>query len=407
MPVVFSVLSILAVIAVFNELGYRRPGLVAGALLALGFCHINMAQENRPYSLSGLLVNMSFYLAAQAEARWEGWPRRNRLVWMVAFAAIMCTAMMNHYFAGFVFCGLAMYVLICWRGPKLRAWLVSTAVAATLFCAVWGPHVWRQREFIAAQEWLLEKETDHIQRTVLRAADLPVRFMVRVSRIQLNQATAVVGAMVVAVATWYLLRKRPRASLLFGCWYAIPVLAFTLIDLTTQRQQLTHFRYMSVAIPGLCGVLALALHAAPRLVRMGGLSAIAVLMLPTILMLPAQDNPHSRSAIRATQTGRGPNDLLILDTIGWPSYSALRLYQMLSYYLPPTSQPILLLSEPPSAALAEEIRGFDQVYVVSPREDMPDLYADAFPFFEHSDYFHEIGIVYRCRRMAPARDSEP
>lgn len=407
LPVFFSVLSILPAMGLLRELGHRRAAVITGLMMALGFCHINMGQDNRPYSLSGLLVGASFYFTVLAESRWERWDRRKRIAWMAGLATTLFAAMMNHYFAGFALVGLAAYVMIRWRGAKLRAWILASVSAGVLFCMVWGPHILKQREFIASQEWLIEDLPEHSARTFLRAADLPVRFLVRVNRFLVNEVTAAVGFAAMVLIAGFLLKKKPRGALLFACWYVVPILIFAAIDLATKRQQLTHFRYMSMAIPGLCGMLALVLEAAPRLARLGGLAAVGVVMFPTILFLPAQDNPHARTAVRVTQTGRGANDLLILDTIGWPSYSALRLYQMLSYYLPVDSQPILLLSEAPSAELSERIRTFDQVYVVSPREDLPDLYAGTFPFFEHSEYFREIGVVYRCRRGPPAAQPLP
>lgn len=402
MPVIFSVLSILPALGILRELGNRRAAIITGMMLALGFCHINMAQENRPYSLSGLLVNLSFYLLVRMEQRWGRWTPRQRWIHATLHGTVLFAAMMNHYFAGFAFVGQAVYVLIRWRGPMLRAWLISTGFAAAMFCVVWGPHLWGQRDFIASQEWLLEKEADHAQRTVLRVADLPIRFLFRVSRFKLDAGYAVLGAAILAGIGLVLWKGGRSRSLLFGCWYVVPVALFAVIDLATQRQHLTHFRYSSVALPALCALFAMALTSLPRVIETAAAFAFVLACVPTMLTLPAQDNPHTRSAVRLMEADLGPDDLVIFDAVDWPSFWALRMYQMISYYLPKPNPPMLLLRESPDPALVEQIQSFEHLYVVSPRpEVVPNPTPETHPFVEHSVYFKEIGWVYRCSRRAP------
>ncbi len=67
LPVVFSILSIIPVALVFRQWGKPMVGLCAALFLALAFTHIQMAQENRPYSLSILLVSCGWYSLSRVE----------------------------------------------------------------------------------------------------------------------------------------------------------------------------------------------------------------------------------------------------------------------------------------------------------------------------------------------------
>lgn len=406
LPVAFSVLSILPAMLTMRELGLRKAALIMGFMLAVCFCHINMAQENRPYALSTLLVNVNFLLLVRMENRWATWTVKQRRVQATLHAMTLFVAMMNHYFAGFAFLGQAVYVAMRWRGPLLRGWLASTGAAAILFCIVWGPHLWKQQGFIASQEWLLEQRADHVERTVLRVADLPIRFFFRVSRFLLNERNALVGAGLLAATGVWLWIRRPRGTLLFACWYFVPVVLFAAIDLATQRQHLTHFRYLSPAIPGLVGLVVLALIELKPWQRILGIGAYAVLCIPTLITLPAQDNPHTRTAVAMIKADLRPTDLIILDAIDWPSFWALRMYQMVSYYLPSPTPPLLLLRERPDESLVREIESFERLYILSPREELPNPAPETFRFMEHSKYLKELGWLYRCSKQSPVDELE-
>ncbi|MFH1111055.1 MAG: glycosyltransferase family 39 protein [Planctomycetota bacterium] len=402
MPLVFSVLSIVPVALAVRELGLRRASPMIALILALSFCHINMAQENRPYSLSGLLVNVSFYLLVRMEQRWSTWGARSKSVHTALYGTTLFAATMNHYFAAFAFCGQLVYVLLRWRGPLLRAWLGATAAAALLFLVIWGPHVLGQRTFIASQDWLDEKLPDHAQRTVLRIVDLPIRMLFRVHRFKLSEPNALLGAGLMAATCVYLWLRRARPAVLFACWYFVPVLAFAAIDLATTRQHLTHFRYLSVALPGLAGLLGIAISDLPTRLRRGAIALFLLAAAPTVIWLPAQDNPHSRVAAGLIQSDITPNDLLVYDAVEWPRFWALRMFQMVSYYLP-HNPPTVLLREQPDEALRSQIASFDRVYVISPRIDaVPNPVPQTHPHVAMSAHIFEIGWVYCCTREPPA-----
>jgi len=401
MPLVFSVLSIIPVALAVRELGLRRTSPMLALILALSFCHINMAQENRPYSLSGLLVNVSFYLLVRMEQRWSTWGARSKSVHMALYGMTLFAAMMNHYFAAFAFCGQLVYVLLRWRGSLLRAWLGGTIAAAALFLVLWGPHFLGQREFIALQDWLDEKLPDHAQRTVLRAVDLPIRVLFRVSRFKLSEPNALLGAGLMTATCIYLWLRRARPAVVFAYWYFVPVFAFAAIDLATKRQHLTHFRYLSVAVPGLAGLLAIAISELPARLRGGAIALFLLAAAPTVIALPAQDNPHSRVAAALIKADITPNDLLVYDAIEWPSFWALRMFQMVSYYLP-YNPPTVLLRDQPDEALRAQIANFDRVYVVSPRIDaIPNPSPQTHPYVETSNHIFEVGWVYLCTREPP------
>ena len=97
-----------------------------------------------------------------------------------------------------------------------------------------------------------------------------------------------------------------------------------------------------------------------------------------------------------------PNDLLVYDAVDWPNFWALRLFQMVSYYLP-SNPPTLLLRDRPDEALKAEMAEYDRIYVVSPRiDDIPNPTPETHPYVESSEHIFEVGWVYRCTREPPA-----
>lgn len=105
-----------------RELGGRRAGLVAAALVAVNPQLIFYSQEARAYSLLALLATLSFWAFAVAR-RDSG--ARSLVLWALASAA----ALLTHYFAAFLVIPEAVWLLAV-RRPRLPAALASLAVAA-------------------------------------------------------------------------------------------------------------------------------------------------------------------------------------------------------------------------------------------------------------------------------------
>ncbi|MBI1826472.1 MAG: glycosyltransferase family 39 protein [Planctomycetes bacterium] len=402
MPVVFSVLSTIPAALAMRELASRRAALTTALGLALSFCHISTAQENRPYSLSGLLISISIYLLARMEARWSGLSLKSRLIHGFLYGATLYVAMMNHYFAGLVFFGQFIYAILRFRGSLLNTWCVTACSAALCFGITWGPHVLRQWNFIVGQDWLNMPDSDYVWRTLLRITNLPVRFLFITQQYTINPWNSLIGLALLVGLCAFLWQRRTRAAMIFACWYFAPLLILGAIDLIFRRQHLTHLRYPSVGIPGIVGLVALAIDQLAKNLRKITLVSLLAASLPTLYFLPAQSNPHSREAVALIANDFRSHDLLIYDAIGWPPSFSMRLYEMISYYLP-FQPPSLMLREQPDDALHQAIAGFDQIYVVSPRvEGVPNPDPLGHPLGEKSDnYVRQVGWVYRFARGAP------
>ncbi len=398
MPVLFSVLSIVPVALIALEL--RRPALapLVALLLAISFAHILMGQENRPYSLSLLLVSTSFFLLARIENGWAEWSKPKRALYAAAYGVIVFLAPMTHYFSVLALVGQGVYALIRLRGSARTVWAFTAGAAALAFCLIWVPHLLAQRDFIASQDWLIEGVPDHAHRTVLRAADLPTRQLFLTKRFLLDAVNSMTGFGILTASCLILWFSRAREALIFACWFLAPISILTAIDLTTQQQLLTHIRYSSAAIPGLAGLIALAVGRLPRALAWLAVLALVAGSLRTLYYLPAQHNPHSRMAARLIERDLRPDDLIIYDAVEWPSFWPLRMFQMVSYYLP-YNPPTLLLRRHPDEALKAQMAKFERIYIITPRvkdnaPEIPDYLADSHPLVLASDQINEIGWVY-------------
>jgi uncharacterized membrane protein len=409
MPVVFSILSIVPLALIAFEL--RRPRL-AGLLTllsALSYTHTLMGQENRPYSLSLLLVSTSFWLVKRMETRWGQWSNGARWLHATAYGLIVFLAPMTHYFSVLALMGQGVYALLRLRGAARTAWALSVAVAALAFCALWVPQLLAQRDFIASQDWLIERAVDHTERTILRLADLPTRQLF-LTKFSLDATNSLTGVSILGAACLMLWFFRASEAVIFACWFFFPVSILAAVDFTTQQRLLTHVRYSSAAIPGLVGLIAVAIDRLPRPGRWIAIIAFCAGTVRTLYHLPAQHNPHSRAAATLIASDLRPRDLIIYDAIDWPGFWPVRLFQMVSYYLP-YNPPSLLLHRTPDDGLKAEFAKFDAIYVVTPRvrdnaPEIPDYLRDSHPVVLASGQIFEIGWVYRFSR-ADATASDP
>jgi mannosyltransferase len=105
-----------------RELGGRRAGLIAAALVAVNPQLIFYSQEARAYSLLALLATLSFWAFLVAR-RDPG--RRGLVLWALASVA----AVLTHYFAAFVVVPEAIWLLAV-RRPRLPVALACLPVAA-------------------------------------------------------------------------------------------------------------------------------------------------------------------------------------------------------------------------------------------------------------------------------------
>jgi len=407
---VLSILSILPVALLLRSRG--RPWCACGTalLLALGFAHIQMGQQARPYSLSALLVTTSFWLLLRIESRWVNLTRGSRLLHAAAYATTLCLAMLTHYFAALALLAHVIYAAARFRHSLLRWWSGAVLLAAVAFCAIWLPSLRAQMDFISNQDWVRDVGGDHIRRTLIRAADLPIRLLFNVPPYDWTSNVvwlrAAGGLVLLLVPLAIVRRSRCRESVVFALWYLTPLVLLTAIDLLSDRQLLSHLRYSSIALPGLAGLLALATgRLRPPVPFLA--TGILVLLVALTLRIPATTNPEARIAAATLEAQRQPGDLVVFDAIDWLPVWTRREFGLIQYYMPQLDAPILMLNKPPNPETVAAMRSNNRILVVSPRLGViPNHTPETHEPIGQSPYINGIGWIYLFERRptAPATD---
>lgn len=399
----FSVLAILPIVLILREYGQHRAALIAAFLLALSYAHIHMAQQARPYSLGMLLVGLSFWTLTKMQARGatRGW--LNLGIWGAAHALVTYGALLTHYFAVLPLLGQAVYVALRLRRRTLGAWGVSVFIVGVAYVLTWGPSVRAQLQFTSAHAWLLEQDGHHVWRTLLRAADLPVRLTLMHEDFAISEARSLAGVLILGVALILLFHRRMKGAAVFAAWYFAALATLVMIDLAANRQTLTHTRYISVLAPGLIGMLSLAILGLGRSLRVVVIGAV-LFGVATTLQLPTQSNPQNRFAVREIVSRLQPSTLLVFDASGWQPFWVSQMYHNVAYYLRESLleplPPVVLLREEPDEELRQGMAAFDRLVVVSPRVDaIPNPLPSTHGPVDRSPYVPQIGFVYAFDRQ--------
>ncbi len=401
---VFSILSILPVALMFREYGRPRAGLWAAGLTAVAFAHIYIAQETRPYSLALVFVSVSYWALVRMEVGWTGYDRRRRVAWSAVYGLSVYLSVLTHYFAGLALAGQVVFALAKLRGPLLRAWLTIVVVAASGLVLTWGRQFYGQLDLILDQGWLRDQQPNHVLCTLLRLTDLPVRLLFAHEWYQLTYLFSLVGTVLLVGGLVLLWRHRRAEGAVFVAWYLTPVVGYAVIDLVTGKQLLSHLRYLSVATPGLVGLLVLAAAGLRRRARVVAITG-CVFAVGLTLHLPTPSNPSNRVAARLISDQLEEGDLLVFDAVDWPPSWTARLHHNVSYYLPAyldgPNPPCVLVREPPDEALKRDMAAYERIIVVSPRlEVIPNPLPDRFRLANQTPYVRHVGFIYLFVRDA-------
>jgi len=449
LSVLFSTASIFPAALIARECGRARLAPWIAFVLAFSYAHIRMAQENRPYALSILLVTVATWLLVKMKRKRSNSSTNSAVPtglfhedaanpalkcgatfgrpygtesaatsraeepacenssspkpWIIPMAAgyatVLCLAMLNHYFAALALLAHGVYAALRFRGKRLRDWIIAVFAAAAAWMVTWGGAFLGQRDFIAAQGWLREDRDDHVLRTFVRFLDLPARLLFDHEVFALTTSKALIGAAILLTAVIVVVRKRLRDALLPALWLLGPMLIFLGIDLLTGRQMLSHLRYTSVAVPGLAILLVLVVAELPKIWR-AALAATYFLTSVLLLSLPTPQNPHSREAAALLAANVKPGEPVIYDAIDWPRFWASSMYLTISYYQPEPMAPVVLLREAPDPQLLQRLENFPRIHIISPR-----VGVDVNPLpgrcerVSKSEHVEGIGWIYQfeCR----------
>lgn len=394
----FSILSILPVSLILWIHGRRGSAVLMAFILALSFSHIHVAQQCRPYSLGMLLVCAGYASLVKMDASWNELTRRQRFLWAAGYGLCLYLAALTHYFTILALLGVGMLCLVRFRGAVRRVCIGVALMAGIAFVITWGRQMIGQHELMSQQIWLYERHPRHLLRTLLRAADMPIRLLFEHQRFQLSWLSSIAGFVIVAGSFCILRRRRCPSVSVFVGWYLSVTVTLAAIDMLTGRQLLAHVRYISIAAPGLVGIMILAATRLRPALRWLVVSTFLVAALVT-LRLPTQINPHNRLAAKLIAERVQPDSLLIFDAIDWQPFWVSQMYHNVAYYLAETMPgrlpPVVLLRDKPDIALLEEIKEYDHVVVVSPRVDkQPNPAADRYRLIDRTSYVRQVGRIY-------------
>jgi len=193
-------------------------------------------------------------------------------------------------------------------------------------------------------------------------------------------------------------RLKDSTSWLFLLWFAIPVVAIGLRDVTTQDCLLRNLRYVALAVPGIAGMIALLIDGfGPRMRWV--LAAVLVATLFWQSEFPSGRNPQARLVGRILRERAAPDDLVVYSSVDLPPHWLDHLFLPASYYYPNSPHPTVLLSELPTVGFANTLREHRRIFVVSallPRSSK--IFPHTHEVTWESNFIYQFGKVYELTR---------
>ena len=412
---VCSWLSIACVGAIFWTWGHRRSLLWVIAIMACANPHIALGQDSRPYSLSILLVSISFYLLVVLDKHGSRLGKLAALMWLAAHMVTLTLAVLTHYFAGLALIGQAIFAFWRFRGRRLGMWASGVVCAALLAGALWLPHFSKQTRTIGDQSWLrADQETaaSHTAHTLQRAASLPQRLLV-LGDIQRSSAdhsssnasivvqavgSAVGGLALLAVCVCFAWRLSARAASLLACWYLVPAVVLLFIDLSCGLTTLAHLRYPFVAFPGVAGLCVLAAQGLPR--RIGEIGLVVLLFANLIVPAHAlKSRPEAKAAADLLGEALAPGDLIMYEGFTFPEYWPKSIYLLVSHYQGTNAHPIVLWRAPLHGESQAQLAAFERFAVIAmPSHELTNPAPGSHVEVRTSRYLNQIGCIHVFER---------
>jgi hypothetical protein len=387
LSVAFSLIAIALLYDVARQLHGRAVGLWAALLMALAGSQIQYAQEARNYTMLLALT----LAACDALVRIEKHgPNRWRAA---ALGASLLAMPLTHYLAFPGLGALLVYALVRLRGPALRWALVTFAIAGVAFAVAWGPFLLEQRRGIPSELAAARDKSDtHAVDSARRLALLPLRYFTE----PMKRSRAIGQVAVVMFVLPLLLLWRRRDLLLWCLLGGFTIGAVLVSDLLRPAHALAYVRYTFVAS---AAVYALA---AAMLWHMKGVFRHLVPLVLAVACVAALEEPYSinkadtRELAQFVNARCGPDDVLVIHTLGKNDWQAHALYLGLAHYAPPPC-PIVFLDQPPGPAVERRIRAAKQIWMMSPSNSVPN--EDVFPGSEMAEasFFPWVGTVERVR----------
>ena len=292
-----------------RQVGSRRAGLIAAALVAFNPYLVWYSQEARSYALLVFFVAWGLYLFARCL---DDPSRRNLGLW----AAASALALGSHYFAAFIVGAEGLWLLIRWwprRAPALALGAVGAVGGALLPFALAQEGTGRSNRFTATP--LLDRAAHAV--LTFFASQEPQSLVGSASVRHFRGAVLVIGLTGAAMALVLLLRRAgPRerrggltvAGVAAGCLVLPFVLAAAGPDFVDDRNLIAGLVPLLVAIAvgfGARGVGRLGTACA------GGMVALFVAVLAAVYVSAQMQRDDWRAAAAAMGPRSGPRVLVV------------------------------------------------------------------------------------------------
>ncbi|MCG3137351.1 MAG: hypothetical protein HJJLKODD_01195 [Phycisphaerae bacterium] len=393
-----SLLAMILLALVVRESAGGRAALLTLLISAVAYGDLEIAREARQYALAMTLICGSFLAllrlerleAAKQLSSRPGW------LWLGAYSALLLAAMLTHYFSILVLLGHPLYAGVRFRGGLLKRWAFAVVIGGGIYGLLWGDALVHQlRHNAEATGWLLEQDPHHVGNCFIRLGNLPVRLLWQQSFGSNLSLTQLAGGVALLLSLACLLFwKKPSGTLLFWIWYVLPATALLLLDIFTQRGTLGHSRYVVFALPGLIGLISLALQRWPTWCQT---LAMTLLLMGTYIQLhyPLRNFPDSRSAAEKIDSALQPDTLLIFDGSGSFDWLAMEMFLNCWYYLPHPPAAVLISPLPPSDEVQKQFVQYQQLIILNQELRPPEYPAlQQFEWLGQTEVLRQLGPIY-------------
>src|SRR5439155_18880793 len=252
------------------------------------------------------------------------------IAWRAAAVGLGATALMfTHYFAAGACLAIGAFAVLCLRGKARWLTLGSLVIAGMFFAILWWPTLRRQLDCVpqTADIFLSDDRPGHVLRTLARLAAMPMTLLAD-ARDQTSPPRIVLGLALLSAVVAAVARHRREAAL-WVMWLGGVLGAVAALDLARQTLHLTFVRYVLLASPALCILLAL-----PARRRWGSLIPALAIALELIALSggTAQHTPDLRPMLRYLSEHARPGDVLVLPSRHPLGRDGQVLYLYIAYY---------------------------------------------------------------------------
>lgn len=350
-----------------------RVALLAAAVMALSPAQINFAQDARPYALL-ILLGLACCDALVRIQMLGATPRRCAIL-----AICLAATALTHYLAVGALAALAVYAAVCLRGSVRRRALGMFLLAGAFVLSIWGASALRQFHRIPPHQpaFLFAASAHHVRATLLHVIGLPAALLLDSTGAATLPVWALVLLAVIVIIIPILRLRRRRDLLLWVLWLGGTIGILVASDLIRGSIFLRYIRYAMLASPAVCALIA-TIDWPPRPLLRDGVAwcmlALLALSVAQRLNDPIKSQEDWRQLATDLNSHAAPGELLVFYG-GDPWISPGTWLMCISYYLPQSQRPWLILRGPADAALLRQLDARDSLWLIGkyPEQDGPEL----------------------------------